>query len=71
MFTLNDSNITVTTPIKILPVNNGKEYVVTEGLKPGDRIVIEGVGTSVRGDMPVNPVDHAAKATGAEERQAQ
>ena len=71
VFTLNDSNITVTTPIKILPVNNGKEYVVTEGLKPGDRIVIEGVGTSVRGDMPVNPVDHAAKATGAEERQAQ
>lgn len=71
VFTLNDSNITVTTPIKILPVNNGKEYVVTEGLKPGDRIVIEGVGTSVRGDMPVNPVDPAAKATGAEERQAQ
>ena len=71
VFTLNDSNITVTTPIKILPVNNGKEYVVTEGLKPGDRIVIEGEGTSVRGDMPVNPVDHAAKATGAEERQAQ
>ena len=50
VFTLNDSNITVTTPIKILPVNNGKEYVVTEGLKPGDRIVIEGVGTSVRSE---------------------
>ncbi len=57
VFTLNDSNITVTTPIEVLPLNDGKQYVVTSGLKPGDRVVIEGVGTSVRGDMPVNPVD--------------
>lgn len=57
VFTLNDSNITVTTPIEVLPLNDGKQFVVTSGLKPGDRVVIEGVGTSVRGDMPVNPVD--------------
>lgn len=71
VFTLNDSNITVTTPVKILPINDGKQYVVTEGLKPGDRIVIEGVGTSVRGDMPVNPVDPTAKTTDSTAAKAQ
>lgn len=71
VYTLNDSNITVATPIKILPLNDGKQYVVTEGLKPGDRIVTEGVGTSVRGDMPVNPVDAAEKAEQAQGAQAQ
>lgn len=70
VFTLNDSNITVATPIKVLPLNDGKQYIVTEGLKPGDRIVVEGIGTSVRGDMPVNPVDAAEKA-GAAQQQAQ
>ena len=61
VFTLNDSNMTVATPIQILPVNDGKQYVVTSGLEPGDRVVIEGVGTSVRAGIPVNPVDPAAK----------
>ncbi len=69
VFTLNDSNITVPTPIQILPLNDGKQYIVTEGLKPGDRIVIEGVGTSVRGGMPVTPVDPATKQAQAQQAQ--
>jgi len=71
VFTLNDSNITVTTPIKVLPLSDGKQYVVTSGLKPGDRVVVEGVGTSVRGDMPVNPVDASENAAGVQALQAQ
>ena len=55
VFTLNDSNYTVNTRIEILPLNDGKNYVVTGGLKPGDRVVVEGVGTSVRNNMKVNP----------------
>lgn len=55
VYTLNDSNITVPTAITIEPYNDGKTYVVTSGLKPGDRIVTEGVGTSVRANMPVTP----------------
>lgn len=70
VYTLNDSNRTVATPIQVLPINDGKQYVVTSGLQPGDRIVIEGIGTSVRGDMPVNPVDPAEKAA-AQQQQAQ
>lgn len=71
VFTLNDSNVTVTTPIQVLPLNDGKQYVVTSGLNAGDRVVVEGVGTSVRGDMKVNPVDAAAKAAEAQTAQAQ
>lgn len=55
VFTLNDSNKTVTTPITVDAVNDGKNYVVKSGLKPGDRIVTEGIGTIVRPDMPVKP----------------
>lgn len=57
VFTLNDSNMTVTTPIQVLSLNDGKNYVVTNGLNAGDRVVIEGVGTSVRAGMPIQPVD--------------
>jgi len=60
VYTLNDSNKTVSTPIEILSLNDGKNYVVTSGLKTGDRIVIEGVGTTVRPGMEVNPVDAKA-----------
>ena len=57
VYVLNDSNMTVTTPIKVMSLNDGKNFVVTEGLKPGDRVVIEGIGSSVRPGMPVNPVE--------------
>lgn len=55
VYTLNDSNITVPTPIVVAPYNDGQTYVVTSGLKPGDRVVTEGVGTAVRAKMPVSP----------------
>ena len=54
--------------IKILSLDDGKQYVVTDGLKPGDRIVIEGVGTSIREGMtikPITPEESAAKLQGA------
>ena len=57
VFTLNDSNMTVTTPIQILNLNDGKNYVVTGGLNAGDRVVVEGVGTTVRPGMAVKPID--------------
>lgn len=67
VYTLNDSNITVTTPIQLLALNDGKNYVVTSGLNVGDRIVTEGIGVSVRPGMPVNPVDANAAAEQAAE----
>ena len=34
---------TIATPITILPISNGKEFIVTSGLKPGDMIVSGGI----------------------------
>ncbi len=62
VYTVNDTNGTVATPIKVLDLNDGKNYVVTDGLKPGDRIVVEGVGTSVRENMKIKPVTAQEKA---------
>lgn len=42
------------TPITILPVNNGVEYIVTSGLEAGDVIISEGAGL-VREGAVVNP----------------
>lgn len=62
VFVLNDSNKTVSTPIQVQSLNDGKNYVVTSGLNAGDRVVIEGIGTTVRPGMQINPVDAAAAA---------
>lgn len=65
VYTLNDSNVTVTTPITVQAANDGKTFVVTSGLKAGDRVVVEGVGTKVRDGLPVTPIDPAAQQTPA------
>lgn len=54
--------------IQIAPEQDGKNYVVTSGLKPGDRIVIEGIGTKARPGMTIQPVD-AAQAAAAQAQQ--
>lgn len=55
VYTVNDSNITVPTAITVQPYNDGKTFVVTSGLKAGDRVVVEGVGNVVRANMPIVP----------------
>jgi len=63
-FIVTDSAVVKTREITILPINDGKNYVVTSGLNIGDRIVVEGVGTSVRDGMsikPITPAESAAK----------
>lgn len=62
VYTVNDSNKTVTTPITVFDINNGQDYIVTTGLKAGDRIVIEGVGTSVKDGMAIKPKNTSAPA---------
>ena len=57
VYIVNDSNKTVGTNIDIFEINNGQDFIVTKGLKPGDRIVIEGVGTSVKDGMTIKPID--------------
>ena len=40
--------------------NDGQNYIVTSGLKPGDRIVTEGVGLTVKDNMAIKPKTGAA-----------
>ena len=55
VYTLDKKNITHATPIQVASQNDGQNFIVTSGLKPGDRIVVEGVGISVKEDMPIKP----------------
>lgn len=55
VYVLNDSNIVKSTPVEVRPVSDGKTFVVTSGLKPGDRIAIEGIGTKVKEGIQINP----------------
>ncbi len=52
----------VGTPIKVLPQNDGKFYVVTSGLKAGDVIAAEGVGVQVREGTEIVAKSAAAPA---------
>lgn len=62
VYVVNDSNKIISTPISISKVNDGKIYVVTSGLEPGNVIAVEGVGNKLRPNMEIVPVDAAAKA---------
>ena len=60
VYAVNDSSKTISTPIEVFEINDGKEYIVTKGLKAGDRIVVEGVGTTVKEGITIKPVDKSA-----------
>lgn len=57
VYVLNDSNKTVSTAITVSPVDDGQNYIVTSGLTPGQRVVVEGIGSKVKDNMEVNPKD--------------
>lgn len=71
VFVVNDSSVVKTTEIEILPVNDGKNYVVASGLKTGDRIVVEGVGTTVRNGITIKPITPAESAAKRQQATAQ
>jgi membrane fusion protein (multidrug efflux system) len=68
VYVVNDSNLAVMTPIEILDINDGANYVVTGGLKAGDKIVVEGVGTQVKDHMAIKPVSAQEKAAMAKQQ---
>lgn len=67
-YVVNDSNMVTSVPITVSPINDGKNFVVTSGLQPGQRIVIEGVGTKVRNGSVIQPVDPAQAAAAAQQQ---
>lgn len=55
VYVLGDSNKVHSAPITISKENDGKNYIVTGGLQPGQKIVVEGVGISVKDGMVIRP----------------
>ncbi|MCM1369469.1 MAG: efflux RND transporter periplasmic adaptor subunit [Candidatus Amulumruptor caecigallinarius] len=55
VYVLGDSNKVHSRAITVADENDGKNYIVTGGLQPGEKIVVEGVGVSVKDDMVITP----------------
>lgn len=55
VYVLDNNNKAHYTEIKIDPENNGKTYVVTSGLKLGDRVITKGI-TKLSDGMKVTPI---------------
>lgn len=65
VFVVNDSSKLVSRNITIAPENDGKNYIVTSGLNPGDVVLTEGVGISAREGMVISPKNASAPAAAA------
>ena len=60
VYVLQPDNTVKYTEIGIFNLDNGKEYLVTSGLNPGDKIVIEGV-QSLKDGQKIQPITPAQK----------
>ncbi|MBD5344880.1 MAG: efflux RND transporter periplasmic adaptor subunit [Bacteroides sp.] len=61
-YVVNDSNVVRQVPVIVEDMNDGRNFIVTSGLKPGDRIAVEGIGTTVKAGVTIQPKDAAAAA---------
>ncbi len=54
-FIVDDSGKLTQTPITVNPNDDGKDYIITSGIKPGQTVLIEGVGISAKDGMQIKP----------------
>lgn len=54
-YVVGDSSKVHSAPIQVSDQNDGQNFIVTGGLKPGDVVVVEGVGISVKDGMQIKP----------------
>lgn len=60
-YVVGDSAKVHSTPITVSELSDGKNYIVTSGLKEGDQVVVEGIGISVQDGMTIRPKSGSAK----------
>lgn len=58
VYTVDDNNVVHSTEIAVRDQNDGQHYIVTEGLKPGDTIVLDGIITIKEGQT-IRPTTQA------------
>lgn len=71
VYLVTDSSTIKSTEIEIFNLDDGQSYVVTSGLQPGNKIVIEGI-SSLRDGMPIKPItpeESAAKVKAIAQQQ--
>ena len=61
VFVLQPDNTLKNTEVKVFSLDDGKYYYVTEGLKAGDKIVIEGV-QNLKDGQSITPITPAERA---------
>lgn len=61
-YVLGDSSKVISRPIEVAENNDGQNYIVTKGLKPGEVVVIEGVGVNVKDGMIIKPKSAAKQS---------
>lgn len=66
VYVVNDSNKVVYTPIEVAAINDGTDYIVTAGLKAGDRVVVEGI-TKLQNGMQITPITEQESAQKVEQ----
>ena len=71
VYVLGDSNKLATRVVKVEPLKGGQDFVVQEGLKVGEVIAVEGVGSTIGDGSIINPIDAAAKANEAQQAEAE
>ncbi len=65
VYILGDSAKVINTPIEVMQITKGKFYVVTKGLKAGDKVVLEGF-QSLRDGTKINPQEKNTDSVYAE-----
>ena len=61
VYIVNDSNKVVSNQVTVSDISDGQNFIVTSGLKAGDRIAIEGVGTTVKDGLTITPREAKAQ----------
>lgn len=65
VYVLGDSAKVINTEIQIMDIPKGKFYVVTSGLKPGDKVILEGF-QSLKDGIKIKPQEQKADSVYAE-----
>lgn len=67
VYVMQQDSTVLNTEVEVFKLDDGKNFVVTSGVKAGDQVVVEGVGTLRNGTRitPITPEESAARLSAA------